>query len=73
MASKKTYKKKYKKYKSKYKKYKDKYKSQRSKKREWRSKAQGFEQDLLDYKAAWNQTKWDDREKAWKEELMPTA
>ena len=70
MASKKTYKKKYKKYKVKYKKYKDKYKSQRSKKREWRSKAQGFEQDLADYQAAWNQTKWDDREKAWKEELM---
>ena len=70
MASKKTYKKKYKKYKSKYKKYKDKYKSQRSKKREWRSKARGFEQDLADYRAAWNQEKWDAREAAWKDELM---
>ena len=63
MASKKTYKRRAKK-------YKKKYKFQRQKKRAWRSKARGFEQELTDYRKAWNQQKWDDREKAWKEELM---
>jgi len=59
-----------KKWKKRAKRYKGKYKFQRSKKREWRSKARGFEQDLANYRAAWNKEKWDAREKAWKDELM---